>query len=103
MEVTRPHQLALRTCWCALAAIWAVYFVQIDTGLLGDGATEFCRQYVYNGLLFAGALLCLWRVVAIPQDRFPWALMAIGIVSWSAADIFWTAVYANDPNAPYPS
>jgi diguanylate cyclase (GGDEF)-like protein len=103
MAVSRPQQLALRACWSLLALIWTAYFVQIATGALGDGATEFCRQYVYNGLLFAGALLCLWRVRAIRQDRLPWALMAIAIVSWSAADIFWTAVYADDPNAPYPS
>jgi diguanylate cyclase (GGDEF)-like protein len=103
MEVTRSQRGALRVCWCVLAAIWLGYFAEIATGALGGGATTFAKDYLYNGLLFAGALLCIWRVVAIPQDRLPWSLMAFGIVSWSAADIFWTAVYANDPNAPYPS
>src|SRR4051794_31868760 len=103
MVVTRPQQLTLRICWCALAAVWVAYFLQIVTGALGDGVTLFCQDYVYNALLFAGALLCIWRVIVIPQDRLPWALMAIAIVSWSAADILWTAVYASDPNAPYPS
>jgi diguanylate cyclase (GGDEF)-like protein len=103
MEVSRSQRGALRVCWCALAVVWLGYSAQIATGALGDAATTFARDYLYNGLLFAGALLCLWRVIAIPQDRLAWALMAFAIVSWSAADIFWTAVYANDPNAPYPS
>ena len=29
--------------------------------------------------------------------------MGFGIISWTAADIVWTIVYADDPNAPYPS
>ena len=29
--------------------------------------------------------------------------MGLAIVSWTAADIFWTAVYADDANPPYPS
>jgi diguanylate cyclase (GGDEF)-like protein len=103
MEVTRSQRTALRICWSVLAAVWLGYFIQIATGVLGDAVTMFCQDYVYNALLFAGALLCVWRVIAIPQDRLPWGLMAFAIVSWSAADIFWTAVYADDPNAPYPS
>jgi two-component system cell cycle response regulator len=103
MEVSRSQRGALRLCWCALAAVWLGYFAQIATGALGEAATTFARDYLYNGLLFAGALLCIWRVIAIAQDRLAWTLMAFAIVSWSAADIFWTAVYANDPNAPYPS
>jgi diguanylate cyclase (GGDEF)-like protein len=30
-------------------------------------------------------------------------VVGLAIVSWTAADILWTAVYADDPNAPYPS
>ena len=54
-------------------------------------------------LLFAGAGFCLWRAVAIPRERLAWLVIGLAIVSWTAADIVWTAFYANDPNAPYPS
>ncbi|MEA2419480.1 MAG: hypothetical protein QOE60_1686 [Thermoleophilaceae bacterium] len=94
---------ALRICWCALALLWAAYALQVATGVAGEGVTDFCQQYVYNALLFAGAIVCAWRVVAIREDRLAWSIMAFGIASWTAADIVWTAVYAHDPNAPYPS
>ena len=32
-----------------------------------------------------------------------WLVLGLAIVSWTAADIVWTAIYTNDPNAPYPS
>ncbi len=60
-------------------------------------------DYLYNFLLFAGAGFCLWRAVAIREERVPWLIVGFAIVSWTTADIVWTAVYADDPNAPYPS
>ena len=65
--------------------------------------TDAFQDYLYNGLLFAGAAFCLWRAAAVREERLAWALMGAGIVSWTAADIVWTVVYADDPNAPYPS
>jgi diguanylate cyclase (GGDEF)-like protein len=103
MEVTPGLRSALRICWSAAAALMAIYVLQIGTGVAGDAATVFAQDYLYNVLLFGGAGFCLWRAAAIRQDRLPWLIMGLAIVSWSAADILWTAVYADDPNAPYPS
>ncbi len=103
MEATPRPGSALRVCLYAAAVAWVVYALQVATGAGGAGVDEFFTDYGYNGLLFVGALLCIWRVVAIREDRLAWSIMAFGIVSWSAADIFWTTVYADDPNAPYPS
>jgi two-component system, cell cycle response regulator len=103
MEVSRPQRLALRVCWCVAALLMAVFTLQVATGAAGPGTTKAFMDYVYNFLLFAGAGFCLWRAAAVREERLQWLIVGVAIVSWTAADIFWTAVYADDPNAPYPS
>jgi two-component system, cell cycle response regulator len=103
MEVSRPQRLVLRICWCVAGVLMAFFTLQISTGVGGPGLSAFLQDYLYNALLFAGAGFCLWRAVAIREERLQWLIVGFAIVSWTAADIVWTAVYADDPNAPYPS
>jgi len=103
MIVSPPQRLALRICWCLAALLMAFYTIEVSSGLAGGDVTVFAEDYLYNGLLFAGAAFCLWRVVAIREERLPWLIVGLAVVSWTAADIVWTVVYADDPNAPYPS
>jgi diguanylate cyclase (GGDEF)-like protein len=81
----------------------AFFTVQVVTGVGGPALSKFMQDYLYNALLFAGAGFCLWRAVAIREERLQWLIVGFAIVSWTAADIVWTAVYASDQNAPYPS
>src|SRR5215208_80857 len=103
MEVSPRQRSALRFCWCAAGFLMALYTLQVTTAVAGADATDVAQDYLYNVLLFAGAGFCLWRAVAIREERVPWLVVGLAIVSWTAADIVWTAVYTNDPNAPYPS
>jgi two-component system, cell cycle response regulator len=103
MEVSAPQRTALRICWCVAALLMAIFTLQVATGAAGPDVTKVFMDYLYNFLLFAGAGFCLWRAVAVREERLPWLVVGFAIVSWTAADIFWTAVYADDPNAPYPS
>jgi diguanylate cyclase (GGDEF)-like protein len=103
MEVSAPQRTALRICWCVAAVLMAIFTLQVATSAAGPGVTKAFMDYLYNFLLFAGAGFCLWRAVAVREERLPWLVVGFAIVSWTAADIFWTAVYADDPNAPYPS
>jgi two-component system cell cycle response regulator len=103
MEVSRQQRLALRICWCVAGALLAFFMLQVVTGVGGRGLTDFLQDYLYNALLFGGAGFCLWRAVAVREERPQWLVVGFAIVSWTAADIVWTAVYADDPNAPYPS
>jgi two-component system cell cycle response regulator len=103
MEGSPRQRSALRVCWCVAAALMAGLTLELATNAAGVGVTKAFMDYVYNFLLFAGAGFCLWRAVAIREERVPWLIVGFAIVSWTAADIVWTAVYADDPNAPYPS
>jgi two-component system, cell cycle response regulator len=93
----------LHACWYGAAVLMAAFVLQAATGLAGDGATDLFQDYVYNALLLAGAGFCLWRAAAFNEERAAWLVMGAGIVTWTAADVLWTAVYADDASPPYPS
>jgi diguanylate cyclase (GGDEF)-like protein len=103
MEVSGRQHAVLRACWWTAAALMAVFALQFGTGLAGEAVTALFQDYLYNGLLLAGGGFCLWRAAAIREERLPWLVMGAGIAAWTAADILWTAIYANDPDPPYPS
>jgi two-component system, cell cycle response regulator len=103
MEVRGIQRTALRACWATAAVLMAVFALQAGTGLAGEAVTGAFQDYLYNGLLFAGAGFCLWRAAAFREERAAWLVMGAGIAVWTGADVVWTALYADDPNAPYPN
>jgi two-component system cell cycle response regulator len=103
MEVSPGQRSALRVCLCAAALLMAAFTLQVSTDAAGPAVTAIFHEYLYSVLQVAGAGFCLWRAVAIQQERLAWLVIGLGIVSWATADIVWTAAYAGDANAPYPS
>ena len=103
MMVPGTQGALLRLCGYAAAGLMALFALQVSTDLAGEEVTAAFQDYLYNGLLFAGAAFCLWRAAAVREERVAWALMGVAIVSWTGGDIVWTILYADDPNAPYPS
>src|ERR671914_359621 len=103
MEVSGTQRTALRACWWVAAVLLAAFALQAGTGLAGEAVTAAFQDYLYNGLLFAGAGFCLWRAAASREERVAWLVMGAGIVAWTGADVLWTAVYSDDSNPPYPS
>ena len=86
-----------------LAAGLALYVTQLELGL-ADGALDWALTLgLYYALIVAGALVCVARAIAIPEDRLPWAVIAVGLAGWAAAEIYWEAVLAHTPDVPYPS
>ena len=93
----------VRACGFVAAALMGILAIQQGTHVAGTAVSDLFQDYLYNGLLFAGAAFCLWRAVTVRQERLAWAIMGAGIVSWTAADIVWTIVWADSADAPYPS
>ena len=91
MEGTPRQRLVLRICWCVAALLMAILAIQLATHAGGPEVTKAFIDYLYNFLLFAGAGFCLWRAVAIREERVPWLIVGFAIVSWTAADIVWTS------------
>ena len=69
----------------------------------GDGPAvdRFFNDGVYNVLELMAVVGCCLRLVYVPTDRLPWALITGGAACWTAADLLFTFAYDNEP--PYPS
>ena len=58
---------------------------------------------VYDAVIVAAGLACLVRAGTADRERPAWVLIGAAILSWGAAEVYWTAFIEGNPNAPYPS
>jgi diguanylate cyclase (GGDEF)-like protein len=100
MVVRLLNHRAVRQATCVLLAAGRASYVALTISGHGAGTPA---TLLYEGLLVTAALVCLARVVAIPRDRLPWALLAAGLAAWASADIYYAAVLIKLAEPPYPS
>jgi diguanylate cyclase len=90
----------------------AAYVLLASLGLhilYGPGSVDFglpdvlFEDVIYHGLLIGSALICGARAFLVREERLPWALIAIALVTWSASDLYYSAVLANLAAPPFPS
>ena len=60
-------------------------------------------QAIYDSVLLGAAALVGIRVVARPQERLAWALVAVGLALYAGGNWYWSLALANLEEAPYPS
>jgi diguanylate cyclase (GGDEF)-like protein len=73
---------------------------------LGFGGTALdyaAEGPLYDSVVVAAGLVCLVRAKSAGRERGAWLAIGAGILSWSAAEVYWTAAILNDPSPPYPS
>jgi diguanylate cyclase (GGDEF)-like protein len=80
-------------------ACFAAYTVVILATEPGDELNDFVTRWVYQGLILMAAVLTGARAIAIAQDRLAWAVIALGLCSWSFAEIYFITVQPEE----YPS
>ena len=66
------------------------------------GSDTFFGDWLYNGVILGCAVLAAWRALALPGNRAAWLLIALGIASWFAGDIWWV-IHEEDDVVPIPS
>jgi two-component system, cell cycle response regulator len=95
----RPVRLAVY----ALMAGLALHIVHgpgsVDLGL----PASVVDLWIYNGVLIGSALVCLTRAVRMREERVAWALIGASLITWSAADLYYSAVLGKLAEPPYPS
>ena len=75
-----------------------------DLGAFGDGALKnFFSDWVYNGAELAAAALVLARALLVRAERPAWLVLALGILFYAAADIYYTLVLEPMASIPTPS
>jgi hypothetical protein len=94
--VLRVAQLA------ALIGLLA-YTAHVALGFGGHSLDSFARDWLYDSLIVASALFCLARGALVRKERAAWLMLGLGLASWSAGEIYYTAVLAGQAHPPYPS
>jgi len=72
-------------------------------GVGGSGLDDFANGPLYDAVVVGAGLACLLRAQGAGAERSAWLMIAAAILSWAAAEIYWTAAILNNPAAPYPS
>jgi two-component system cell cycle response regulator len=78
-------------------------FVLHTVGLLGEPGDDLFDTWLYSGLLVAAGVACAARAITAPDERLPWGLMAVGMASWTAGDLYWMIDLSDRPSVPVPS
>lgn len=90
----------------AFSVLLAAFVLHVAHGPFGIGfglpAVVF-EGWVYNLVLVGSALICLWRVAVVREERIAWALIGFGLISWCAADLYSTLVLSKQDEPPFPS
>ncbi len=69
----------------------------------GANLDEFVNGPLYDSVVVAAGLACLIKAREAEGERGAWLAIAAAVLSWGAAEVYWTAVLTNDPSPPYPS
>jgi diguanylate cyclase (GGDEF)-like protein len=73
-----------------LALALAGLMLHTGTRFGGPGMEDFFVRWVYTIVEFGATALCLWRALAVREERAAWLLMAGYLLLWSVADLLWT-------------
>jgi two-component system, cell cycle response regulator len=105
--VDAPRRGRVRLLAPAIVALAAValtaHVLHATAGLGGAGSDDLFSNWVYNGVIVAGAVLCLLRAWTVREQRGAWLALGLGILCWSFGEIYYSLALADDPMPPYPS
>src|SRR3954454_7928169 len=92
----------VRWAFAALVA-WMAAYEAVAVAAPGDSLGGLFGKQVHLGVLAAGALLCLARVVLVREERLTWALVTAALLAWSGGEIYYTQVLWDMKSPPVPS
>ena len=72
-------------------------------GLGGHTVDSFANQWVYTAVELVAVAACGARVVRKRENRWAWALVTFGLLTWTGGDLVWTVWLGNLANPPFPS
>ncbi len=88
----------------ALLALAVFGLLLADIGAFGSGAAKgFFNDWIYNAAELAAASLVLARALLVRAERPAWLVLALGVLFYAAADIYYTLALEPMANIPTPS
>src|SRR6202044_2898619 len=93
--------LPLNFIWLVLGGLTVLEALNDIFGVAGPDWLY--DDWIHQVILGASAVLVLARAPLEPVARKAWMAFGIGMLFWFIGSAAWTALYASQPNAPYPS
>jgi two-component system cell cycle response regulator len=72
-------------------------------GFGGHGLESFTKNWVYTAVELIAVAVCAARVFRRRENRWAWALVTFGLLTWTGGDLLWTVWLGNLANPPFPS
>lgn len=60
-------------------------------------------EALYDAVVLGAGLACLIRASDYPREKAAWLWIGAAILSWGAAEVYWTIFIEGNASAPYPS
>jgi hypothetical protein len=103
MRRIAPEGPLVRVVVITPPALLTAYACVLAFDLGGPALEDFFSTWVYNLLIAASALLCVTRGVAVPAERIVWVLVGLALTCWTASELYFELVLADEEFTPYPS
>jgi GGDEF domain-containing protein len=98
--LTKRDATAVRVGGLVCVALLAAYVLHALTGV---GDKEVFGTWLYEALLGICGASCLLRARLLRRERLAWSLLGIGLLLYTAAEIYFAAVLADRASIPIPS
>ena len=72
-------------------------------GFGGHGLDSFTNNWLYTAVELIAVAVCAARVFTKRENRWAWALVTFGLLTWTGGDLLWTVWLGNLTNPPFPS
>ena len=103
MRRIAPEGPLVRVVAITPPALLTAYACVLAFDLGEPGLEDFFSTWVFNFLIAASALLCVTRAVAVPAERVVWVLVGVALTCWTASELYFELVLADEEVTPYPS
>jgi two-component system, cell cycle response regulator len=97
----RPSGPVARVGAAVTAALFAAVAAQLEFHLGGPAVDRLFDNWLYDGVGVAAGLTCVLRGL-VARER-SWLFVGLGVLAWTAGDIYWTAALETVKSPPYPS
>ena len=97
-----PARSMIRVLISATAVGALAYAAFIAAGQPAE-LTDAASIWIYHATLPLATATCFVGAATLRDQRGVWTAFGLGLLSWTAADLYWTLVYTNVASTPYPS
>jgi two-component system, cell cycle response regulator len=103
MRTSTRHPRVLTAAFAAMWLLVAFHAAHALLGFGGAGMEAVAKNWIYTAAEVLAVAICAARVWARRENRWAWALIAFGLLTWTAGDLVWTLWLNNLANPPFPS